>query len=253
MLVRQILRLHAIAAIALIFGFSVVAAAPEAMALTGYAYAGLDGTTTGVYGIDGYIRPSTTTTVASPLHRAEWVNLCRASCDQWVQIGTYQGYLPNSSSPSASHVYVENNWTGCSYSQSDKGGLVNPNQAYYISYTGTSLGNACGTSRGYEFAMRKGSYSNSPIAYGYMGGTSGQAIAQEELYSNGPSVPHNTTYFGVNDSLIPTSSNGLHLQSSFGGTWDLWSSSNLGGTRSYNPPYLTVLQNYWSFKTSPTP
>lgn len=176
--------------------------ADRAEALTGYAYAGAVGTAGGVYGIDGYIRPSTTASLPSPLHRAEWVNLCRNSCDQWVQVGTYQGYLPNSSSPSATHVYVENSWQGCFYDQSDKGGLpTQPNQAYYVTYTGSSQSSVCGSARGYEFAFRRGSLTSSSMSYGFLGSSTGQPISESEIYSNGPAVPINTTYFGVDNSF----------------------------------------------------
>lgn len=42
-------------------------------------------------GIDGYIRGSTTVSISSPWHRANWINLCRLSCQDWVQTGVVQG------------------------------------------------------------------------------------------------------------------------------------------------------------------
>ncbi len=225
---------------------------PAAAFLNGYAYGGVIGNSaTNIFGIDGYIRPSTSVAVNSPLHRAEWVNLCHLACAQWVQLGTYQGALPNSSSPNASHIFVENNWDGCFYSQYDKGILASPNQAYFISYDGTNLPSGCGVGREYEFALRKISVTSAPIAYETMNSPDGQALSKTELYSNGPDVPQGTDYFGTNDAHAASSGYGLHVQTTSGGTWGLWSTSQVAGTQSFAPPTLTVLQTYWSFKTTP--
>ena len=209
---------------------------------------------TSIYGIDGYIRPSTTVALQGNEARVNWINLCGnigGSCNQWVQIGTYQGKNPNGgASYTASHVFIENNWGSCSYySFADKGTLANANQAYYITSTGGSTSGCGGTQ--HEFSFRKISYTSSPIGYGYMASSAGQAIAETELHVESRTLPQNTDYFGTNDSHVASASYGLHVQTSLGAGYYAWTTSQVSPAFANNPPSITVLTAPWAFATGP--
>jgi hypothetical protein len=180
-------------------------------------------------------------------------HLCQSNgtnpCAHWVQLGTYQGYLPHINSPSASHIYLEDNWDGCTSGEFDMGTLANANQAYYINYDGFSDIGGCG-GREYEFAYRKISWASSPIYYGVQPFAHGLAIVNTELHSNTSTVPEGNEYFGTNDLHQANAGYAIHVQNSSGGTWFQWSSSQVvtpGGGQ--NPPYFHNLVTPWAFYT----
>lgn len=128
-----------------------LATQPALAATDVHLYGGVAGDTS-FNGVDGYIRGSTTTAVPSNKFRLNFVNLCRTGdCLQWVQLGEYQGDIGTLSSSTQLRMYIENSWytdptTRCLYDSTDLGVPAEPNQAYYISYTGVSVPvNECGS------------------------------------------------------------------------------------------------------------
>jgi len=229
-------------------------ASPSQANTNGIAYGGYSGNSTPIYGVDGYIRPSSTVTLTTTEFRGDYLNICPNGCSNWVQLGTYQGYLAHISSPSATHVYLENNWPQCGLTtQSDYGTLAAANQAYYIYYDGLVLpsGTIC-SQTAYEYIYKKGSYSSSPITYGYGPQPYGIATVATELHGANEVVPENTDYFGTNDSHVAVSSYGIHVQTSSGGSFGLWSAGQVGGPYAGNPPFTTLMASYWAFRTTPS-
>lgn len=138
----------------------------------------------------------------------------------------------------------------CFYRQTDLGAPKATNDPYYINWDGTSASGCGGTE--YEYAYRQHGYMSSPVKLGDLPNSSGQPLSMDELYGNTALPPINTDYFGTDDARQATASNGLHVQNSIGGTWNLWTSSTVSGTynRSDVPPTLHSMANYWSFRAS---
>lgn len=225
---------------------------PATAATPTHRWAGYEGPVA-VTGIDGYIRGSGTVALPSTQFHANWINLCRSSCAQWVQLGVYQGHFGTITSLSQMHIYLENNWNGCFYESTDFGAPPSANYPYYISYTGSRFVNDCpGGGYEYEYAARKGSYTNPPIGYALMAGSSGFPFAKTELFSatsNATDVPHNTDYFGTDNNHVANGSYGIHLL--MGGSWTSWTPTTEPGTAAvnYQPPTLGSTHSYWSFAT----
>lgn len=225
-------------------------------------YAGVIAPTSKVfYGINGYIRQSGTVKVAPDLGQAAWITLCVNNCLDWVQIGTYQGYSPGASSPSAVHMYIENNWQNsrgtCFYDFSDLGVPPQANYPYYITYTGNSYPNDCGEGgRQYEYAFRIGSATAAPVGYGYLPGAGGIPISEVELHCEGSFCPPmNTDFIGTDNNHVANSSYGLHVKTTSTGTttgWASWVSTTVPGTlwRSDGDPTYRQLAAFYSYSAS---
>jgi hypothetical protein len=238
---RVAIRAAVLAGSALLASIGIVSA-------TSYAYGGYVG---GAWsGIDGYIRQSTTSTLASDQVHADWVNICGTNCSTlvWAQTGTYQGTFRGGSSPSAVHVFYEN-YDSCSdYYANDLGAPASPDYPYYISWDGASShqivcndGSRVGV-RTYEF--RKGSFSNTPFYYGNLPQTSGDIEVLTEV-QNGATI--GTDYFGCDaNKSCGNASYGIHVLN--GSTWSTLTSAS----RSHSdPPWVHTYNNYWSFATCP--
>ncbi len=241
-------------AVLVIFTTFIVGAQPT-FATVNIAYGGIYGNATRVYGIDGYIRPSTSIPLNDPEFRGDYINLCVTTCSSWVQLGTYQGTLAHINSAATTRIYYENNWNDCSLTtQVDAGSLATANQAYYMYFDGLtySPGTACPSNTAYEFIYKKGSYTSSPIYYGYGSAPYGQATVATELHKSAGTMPENISYFGTDDSHVANASNGIHIRTSSIGNWGLWSPSQVAGLYTGNPPFTTVTAASWSFRTTPS-
>lgn len=225
---------------------SFAAVAPAAGAAS-YYFGGYEGTGSHL-GVDGYVRQSPTGPLTSGQHHVAYINVCQGSCFHWVQTGTYQGYLQNSSSPNDVHMFHENTDQCDRYTQGDNGAPPQADYPYYLTYNGTGAHNqTCpdGTpSTFYVFEFRKGSFANVPFYYGQLGALSGPISAETELYPS-QSVPEANDYFGCSPTLTCTNTSyGLHL---YDGSFQLWTSG--ANTLAGNPPHLNQKQHYWAFET----
>jgi hypothetical protein len=251
-------RLAQVASVALVASMLVaLTSAPPAFAVTcpnpanGYCWGGYEGTTT-YRGIDGYLRQSGTVSVPYPAHHLVWINLCSVGCSEFAQTGTYQGYLPFSSSPTAVHVYYENVTPCGDYREADKGAPGAANYPYYISHDGggtVTVGCDNGSHRtGYGFLYRKGSFGSNSFFTGYMSSNYELPFVKTEIYNDPPYV--NADYFGCQDVGSCTNAGyGIHVYTA-ASTW-----VGFTGPASkihYDPPYVYSYETYWSFRTCPT-
>jgi hypothetical protein len=245
------------AVLALLFGFALASPAPSQASVcshlaNGYCFdeAGWQTGTSSIYGIDGYIRSSTTVPVAANTHRTDWINVCPSPCSNWVQVGAYQGQVGSLAfNPSTTRIYAEEQRT-CAYYAYDQGAAINANEAYYLTYSGTVSTGLCGTQ--YLWTVRKGSFNSSPIRTLALSVSHGYGLAKSELAwpQSGSVPPANTTYFGVDSSFNPDISKGLHLQYDPGGVFVPFNTTNEPNA-SYGSDVYRVLhttQYYWSFK-----
>lgn len=104
-----------------------------------------------------------------------------------------------------------------------------------------------GVYTGYKFGYKKGSSANANFATGWMTTKDGQAMAKTEQH--GSTVIQPTTYFGCASSATCLSDYGIALRSI--AQWGLCCSTQPALVRD-DPPYLKMVNNYYSFKTCET-
>ncbi len=218
-----------------------------------YCYAGYDSSST-YLGIDGSIDQSTTGTVSSPAHHADWINVCgNGSCMKWVQLGEFQGTFPLIQSPSAVHVYSENTDQCGRLTEVNDGAPAVNWQMFYLTYDGSGSHNqTCpngNPSTFYVYEFRTGSFTSVPIYYGQIPDISGTLFDSTEIYPD-QTVPLHTDYFGCESppSDCDTHAHAIHT---YNGAFALWTYDYTART-SGNPPYRDTFNSAWSFKTCPS-
>jgi hypothetical protein len=220
---------------------------PARAASDPFTYSGV--VSSGIFeGIDGYIRASTTTAIDEPDHRADWINLCTDNCATWVQIGAIQGYASDAGytiySPTAEDMFIENQ-SPCYYFNADFGTPPTPDYPYYIAYDGHRTVDVCGHTV-YEYAFKKGSWSSSPVGYGYLPSYAGQPFSREELeWVSGSQPPSGSDKFGCDPSFNASSSYGIHLTNNEGSTWPLWTAAEDPSATGFADSNMTYSKATW--------
>jgi hypothetical protein len=201
-------------------------------------------------GIKGYISTTDAGTVSSAGDVVfSWINLCAHNdCNQWVQVGVYQGAFLGGSSPYVPHIYYENVDMCGVYYADDLGAPPVSNYFYELKYDGTGAHTyTCPNGvpkTGYRYDYRKGSSGASPFFIGVLSTQDGLALAKTEVQGN-PTIP--TTRFGCSATSCTATAYGLRLYVS---SWSLWTGASTSSQA--NPPWLHTYSNYWGYKTCPT-
>jgi hypothetical protein len=240
------LRTCAVSVVAVLAGLWI---GPGTVAAQSPDYGGYQ-TTSNWYGIDGYLRQSGT--VYTTGDHAVWINLCGYNnCNEWVQLGTYQGIFRAGSSPGSVHIFYENEDPCGEYFADDVGAPPSANYPYYLNYN--LQGGATYYCPGdpvpktfYTFEYRKGSWGSTPFYWGVLDSTSGLAFAKTEV-QNG--APIGTDRFGCDDQKQCGVHQGFGLHLYNGMYWYLWQTASSASHD--DPPWVHTYYNYWTFATCP--
>jgi hypothetical protein len=207
---------------------------------------------TGSNGIDGDIFGSVVT-LSDPSNQAivEWVGLV-ISTSLFVEIGQGQGCMGNCPAspciytPITSHLWAENrHCSGQSYTFRDLAQVPAPNYPVYVNWAGVGPEQGfCLGQASYEFPFRIGSWSHSPVAYGYLQSSTGYDEAALEVRHATTFPTVGRTYLGADNNHNVNSSYGLHTYVKSTNTWHLWSESSYPGTTCYDGPGAYLVYNW---------
>jgi hypothetical protein len=202
------------------------------------------------YGIDGYLRhPSGAISDPSCNFLAHFIAVFNSSGTKWVQVGLTIGVLPSppdgpGGAPTTYKIYSDGiNHCG-TYNLVNHGDPTSSNRPYYISYSGQSGTDGCGSWA--KFNIRKDSWLNQPIWYRYIDVASGPWIAENEALKDSTAWPDTgQPWWGHESATTWPLAYGLAWYNYSAGTWNEWTSTQGGTTGYISDPSGQTQQYRW--------